>query len=78
MGAIAAYPAINANDEPRNAGTLPLESKWNNRVPKPANNNVACTERPVSTGTRMVAPNMANMCWKPNSTIRGLPRVRAS
>ena len=69
---------MNANDEPRNAGTTPFDRKWNSSVPSPANSSVACTESPVSTGTRMVAPNMANMCCKPNSTIFGAPSLRAS
>ena len=44
---------MKANDEPRNAGTLPFETKWNSSVPRPANNSVAETDRPVSIGTRM-------------------------
>ena len=48
------------------------------RVPKPANSNVAETESPVSVGTKMVAPNMANMCWMPKTVIFGAPNVRAS
>ena len=69
---------MNANDEPRNAGTLPFELKWNSSVPTPANSSVAETDRPVSVGTRMVAPNMANMCCSPNTAIFGLPSFRAS
>ena len=78
MGAMAAYPAMNANDDPRNAGTFPFARKWNSSVPKPANSNVAETESPVSVGTKMVAPNMANMCWMPKTVIFGAPNVRAS
>ena len=69
---------MNANDEPRNAGTLPFVRKWNSKVPSPANSSVAATGSPVSTGTRIVAPNMANMCWKPSSSILGTPSVLAS
>ncbi|MFR7403988.1 MAG: hypothetical protein ACLUW6_05010 [Coriobacteriaceae bacterium] len=47
-------------------------------MPKPANSNVAETESPVSVGTKMVAPNMANMCWMPKTVIFGAPNVRAS
>ena len=75
---MAAYPAMNAKDEPKKAGTFPFERKWNSSVPKPANRSVAETDNPVSVGTRMVAPNMANMCWMPKMVIFGAPRVRAS
>lgn len=47
---------MNANEEPKNAGTLPLARIWKSSVPRPANNSVSLTERPVSTGTKMVAP----------------------
>ena len=50
------------NDEPRNAGTLSPVIRWNKSVPRPANNNVVETFRPVIAGTRTVAPNIANMC----------------
>ncbi len=62
---------MKAKDEPRNAGTLPLVRKWNSSVPRPANSSVAETGRPVRIGTSTVAPNMANMCWKPSSIILG-------
>lgn len=68
---------MNANDDPRNAA-LSLRKEWNSSVPKPANSNVAETESPVSVGTKMVAPNMANMCWMPKTVIFGAPNVRAS
>ena len=61
-GAIAAYPARKAKDEPRKAGTLPLDSRWNRSVPIPANSSVSLTEMPVRTGTSTVAPNIANRC----------------
>ena len=51
-----------AKEEPRNAGTFLLVSRWNSKVPRPANNSVVETSRPVSMGTRIVAPNIANMC----------------
>ncbi len=69
---------MNAKEEPRNAGTFPLARKWNSSVPKPANRRVADTESPVRVGTRIVAPNMANMCWMPKMVIFGAPKVRAS
>ena len=62
LGAIAKYPARNAKDEPRNAGTLPLVMRWNSRVPRPANSSVAETLSPVRVGTSTVAPNIANIC----------------
>ena len=58
----AAYPPRNANDEPRNAGTLRLVKRWNKSVPIPAKRSVAETLSPVIRGTRTVAPNIANMC----------------
>ncbi len=69
---------MKAKDEPRNAGTFPFERKWNSSVPRPANSRVADTDSPVSVGTKMVAPNMANMCWRPKMVIFGAPKVRAS
>ena len=69
---------MNANDEPKNAGTFPFARKWNSSVPSPANSSVSLTDRPVSTGTKMVAPNMANMCWMPRTNMRGRPSVVAS
>ena len=75
---MAAYPAMKAKDDPRNAGTLPFARKWNRSVPRPANSSVAETESPVSVGTKMVAPNMANRCWMPKTVIFGAPKVRAS
>ena len=38
--ATVAKPPRNANDEPRNAGTLNFEQRWKNSVPTPAKNNV--------------------------------------
>ena len=78
MGAIAAYPPRNAKEEPRNAGTLPFVRKWNSNVPSPANNSVVDTSRPVSMGTRIVAPNMANICCTPSTSTLGAPRLLAS
>ena len=42
--AMLANPPKNANDDPRNAGTLNFAHKWKNSVPRPAQNNVTCTE----------------------------------
>ena len=69
---------MNANDEPKNAGTLNLVIKWNSNVPIPAKSKVVDTGRPVMAGTRTVAPNIANMCCKPRVNILGLPNVLAS
>ena len=69
---------MKAKDEPRNAGTLRLVIKWNSRVPSPANSRVVAMSSPVRMGTRTVAPNIANMCWIPRTSILGVPRVRAS
>ena len=55
-----------------------MASRWNSSVPRPANSSVVETDRPVSVGTSTVAPNMANMCWKPSTSILGAPSVRAS
>ena len=52
--------------------------RWKSSVPRPAKSRVLETSSPVRMGTRIVAPNMANMCWKPSSSIRPAPRVRAS
>ena len=69
---------MKANELPRKAGTRPFAKKWKRRVPNPAKSSVALTERPVSMGTKIVAPNIANMCWNPNTTILGTPSLRAS
>ena len=69
---------MKANDEPRKAGTFPFEMRWKSKVPRPANRRVADTERPVIVGTSTVAPNMANMCCRPNTSILGRPSTRAS
>ncbi len=57
-------------------GTLPRDRKWNSSVPKPANKSVAETERPASTGTSTVAPNIANRCCRPSKNMRGRPSRR--
>ena len=73
-----AYPPRNAKDEPRNAGTFIFVQRWKMRVPRPAKSRVALIERPVITGTRTVAPNMANMCWRPSVSILPVPSDLAS
>jgi hypothetical protein len=52
-----------ANDEPRNTGTLNFVQRWKMSVPTPAVNKASDALRPVNSGTRMVAPNIANRCW---------------
>ena len=74
----AAYPPRNANEEPKNAGTLNFVIKWNNKVPRPAISRVVEISSPVMIGTRIVAPNIANICWIPKITIFGFPSVLAS
>ena len=52
--------------------------RWNSSVPTPANSSVDDTLSPVSAGTSIVAPNMANICCKPSSSILGTPNSLAS
>ena len=61
-------------------------------VPKPAQNNVTETVNPllgatptasvrypeIKIGTRIVAPNIANICCSPKISIFGIPSVFAS
>ena len=61
--------AMNANDEPRNAGTLPPVTKWNISVPRPAHSSAIAGSSPVSIGTSTVEPNMANTCCMPSTTF---------
>ena len=65
-GAIVAYPPKNAKDEPKNAGTFPLVITWNKSVPIPANKSVVEILSPVRSGTKTVAPNIANICCSPS------------
>ncbi len=69
---------MKANDDPRKAGTFIFVIKWKIKVPRPAKRSVTETGRPVIVGTRMVAPNIANMCCNPRVNILGLPKVLAS
>ena len=77
-GATAAYPPRKANDEPRNAGTLPFVIMWNSSVPRPAIKSVVEMFKPVSSGTNTVAPNMAKVCCSPSRMVLGQPSVLAS
>ncbi|BBY49766.1 hypothetical protein MARA_32340 [Mycolicibacterium arabiense] len=43
----------------------------NRIVPMPENSSVVAGGKPVSTGTRNVAPNMATTCWAPIPMVRG-------
>ncbi len=61
--------AMNANEEPRYAGTLPPVMTKNRSVPNPEVNKATAGLNPVKIGTRMVAPNMANTCCSANGTI---------
>jgi len=54
---------MNAKDDPRKAGTFAPVRRMYSKVPVPAVNRAVEGLRPVSIGTRMVAPNMANTCW---------------
>ena len=81
--AMVLKPPRKAKEEPRKAGTLNLVHTWKNRVPMPAKNRVVWMSRGrpycwTRMGTRMVAPNMANMCWRPSTSILGVPSFRAS
>ncbi|MCC3324057.1 Uncharacterised protein [Gordonia bronchialis] len=40
-------------------------------MPIPENSSVVAGGKPVSTGTRKVAPNMATTCCSPMLTVRG-------
>ncbi len=40
-------------------------------MPTPENNSVVVGGKPVSTGTRNVAPNIATTCWAPMPMVRG-------
>jgi hypothetical protein len=39
-------------------------------VPTPEKSRVVVGGKPVSTGTRKVAPNIATTCWAPMPTVR--------
>ena len=69
----AAYPLKNAKEDPRNAGTFLFVIRWNRSVPRPANNSVVATSNPVRIGDSTVAPNIANMCCKPKSSVFPAP-----
>src|SRR5258708_37343223 len=43
----------------------------NSTVPTPENSSVVVGGKPVSTGTRNVAPNIATTCWAPMPMVRG-------
>ena len=40
-------------------------------MPTPENSSVVAGGKPVSTGTRKVAPNIATTCWAPMASVRG-------
>ncbi len=40
-------------------------------VPTPENSRVVAGGKPVNTGTRKVAPNIATTCWAPMPRVRG-------
>src|SRR6187200_278392 len=42
----------------------------NSTVPTPENSSVVAGGKPVSTGTRKVAPNIATTCWAPMPMVR--------
>ena len=57
---------MKANDEPKKAGTLAPVIKMYKSVPVPAVNKAVDVLNPVRIGTKIVAPNIANTCWKLN------------
>ena len=59
---IAISAGINANEDPKNAGTFAPVTRIYNKVPEPAVNNAVDVLSPVKSGTRIVAPNIANTC----------------
>jgi hypothetical protein len=54
--------AIKAKDEPRYVGTFPRVIRWKIKVPTPLATSALPGSRPVSAGTKTVAPNIANKC----------------
>jgi hypothetical protein len=60
--ATAAIGAMNANDDPRKLGILPLVRIRYRIVPAPDVMIATDGFRPVSMGTRTVAPNIAMRC----------------
>jgi hypothetical protein len=60
---------INAKDEPTYAGSLAFVHKIYNSVPTPLQNSAIDGLRPVSIGTRIVAPTIANKCCKLNGIV---------
>ena len=59
--------AIKANELPRKVGMRPPVHKWKIKVPTPAAKSATPTSKPVSSGTRIVAQDMAKACWKPRA-----------
>ena len=62
--------AINANDEPRYAGALPLVMRMNSSVPIPFMNSTIAGFILKMNGTSTDAPNIANICWMDSGTSR--------
>src|SRR3990170_7799819 len=62
--------AMNANDEPRKTGTMPLVTRWNMSVQIPAESKARLGLNPRIRGTRTVAPNIATVCCNPRTTRR--------
>src|SRR4029078_6102562 len=57
--------------DPRELGNrLPVINR-NSTVPTPENSRVVAGGKPVSTGTRNVAPNIATTCWAPSPRVLG-------
>ena len=62
-----AVAPINANDEPKNTGTIPFVTLWNIKVPTPAQMSAIDGLSPVKKGTNTVAPNIASTCCIPKT-----------
>lgn len=56
----------------KKTGTFPLVTKWNIKVPKPAQKIATDVSKPVKIGTKTVAPNIAIRCCKAKITLEKL------
>ena len=71
----ACRAAMKAKELPRKVGILPRVHRWKIKVPIPAANRATPTSSPVSSGTRMVAQDMAKACCRPSSAILPAPTL---
>ena len=76
--AAAKIGGMNANEDPRKTGTIIFVTRWKSSVPIPALIRATEGSSPVISGTRIVAPNMATMCWRPSTARRSLVSFHGS